>query len=272
MKLQTYLILLSAQYLQKNEAALLTTSNRAQCELMPQIKITANGIIGIINNMKLSSAAAIDNTTSKILKNAKELTTTILALLFMQSLYLAQIPIDWKIGKISPVFKSSSRASPLNYRPISLTSVPSKIMEHIIFTNIMNHLERNHYLHPSQPGFRKGLSCETQLAAFIHDLHVNLDNNTQTDAIFLDFEKAFDKVSHHHLMAKLVHLNLDRYVLSWISDFLTNRKQFVLVNSSSDTRPILSGVPQGTVLGPLFFFLYQRPPIQYRLQYSLICR
>lgn len=154
----------------------------------------------------------------------------------------------------SPVFKNGSRAFPLNYRPISLTSAASKIMEHITFTNIIQHLERNHYFHASQHGFRKGLSCETQLAAFIHDLHVNLDNNTQTNAIFLDFEKAFHKISHHLLMTKLAQLNLDPHTFSWISDFLTNRNQFVLVNtSSSDTRPVVSGVPQGTVLGPLIY-------------------
>lgn len=203
-----------AVFTKKQHGSFPTTTYRAQGELMPPITIAVNGIICIINNKKLSPAAGIDNTTSKILKNIKKLTSDTLALLFTQSLSSAYLPTDWKIGKIPPVFKSGSRASPLNYRPISLTSVPSKIMEHIIFTNIINHLERNHYLHPVQHVFRKGLSCETQLAAFIHDLHVNFDNNTQTDAIFLDFEKAFDKVSHHHLMAKLVQLNLDPDVLA----------------------------------------------------------
>lgn len=138
--------------------------------------------------MKLLSAAGIDNITSKILKK-HDLTSAIPALLFPQSLSSAHVPIDCKIEKITPVLKSGIKASPLSYRPISLTSTPLKIMKHFIFTYITNHLERNHCLYPSQRAFGKGLPCEAQLAAFIRDLHFNLYNNTQTDAILLDLEK-----------------------------------------------------------------------------------
>lgn len=99
---------------------------------------------------------------------------------------------------------------------ISLTSLPCKIMKHVIYSLIMDHLDANHFFHPAQHGFRKGLSCETQLAIFLHGLHANLDCNHQTDAIFLDYEKAFDKVSHHHLLRKLSFLNLNIDVLKWL--------------------------------------------------------
>ena len=123
-------------------------------------------------------------------KNSKDTCVSFLRLLFTQLFSSVQLPNDWKHGKVVPVYKSGNRNSPLNYRPISLTSVPCKIMEHIIYTHIMAFLDCNNFFHPAQHGFRRGYSCETQLATFLHDLHINLDSNQQTDAIFLDFAQA----------------------------------------------------------------------------------
>ena len=123
------------------------------------------------------------------------------------------------------------------------------MLEHIIYFGISHHLEEHNVIHDEQYGFHSGRSCETKLLITIHDFANNLNNQKQTDAILLDFTKAFDKVSHRRLCSKLFHYGVRGNLLSWINDFLTGRIQRVLVDGcSSDDTLVTSGVPQGTIL------------------------
>lgn len=158
---------------------------------------------------------------------------------------------------ISPIYKKGAKGEAANYRPISLTCVTSKLLEHIICSQVRAHLDTHNILASYQHGFRAKHSCETQLAVTMHELARYNDQSTQVDIGILDFSKAFDVVPHTRLLNKLKFYGLSVGVCRWIEEFLRDRTQRVVVDGvSSQEEKVDSGVPQGTVLGPLLFLLF----------------
>ena len=161
------------------------------------------------------------------------------------------------MANVTAIFKKGEKYKPSNYRSVSLTCTCCKIQEHIITSNVLKHLDENNFLTDCQHGFRARRSCETQLLTLAVEIVSGLDKKHQHDLLVLDFPKAFDRVPTQHLLRKLHHYGVRGNSFDWIRAFLTHRTQQVTVEgATSDSVDVLSGVPKGTVLGPLLFLIF----------------
>ena len=180
-----------------------------------------------------------------------------LTVIFNCSLRERHYPEPWKKNNVVPLFKKEENDEPFNYRPVSLTSPVGKVMERVVFKKLYNHLHSNNLLYKYQSGFVPGHSTTFQLINIYHHICQSFDNKQYSCMFFCDISKAFDRVWHKGLIFKLKQNGIEGAFLDWLADYLSNRKQCVVLKSTcSDLKEVQAGVPQGSVLVPLLFIVY----------------